>query len=161
MPLLAELVAFYRTITIKIWLRLSLPWHRLNQTQSRITFSILRGRDYALLTAPSRLKSLLFPPSHFPIVIRQSFIEGKREPIDATRRIISMTVNSATVSARTGSTVTYWIVTILLATECIVGGIMGSLRMEPFIGVATNAIRFSRGRGRRWIPSVPVPRDLI
>ncbi|MBV9732003.1 MAG: DoxX family protein, partial [Verrucomicrobia bacterium] len=49
-----------------------------------------------------------------------------------------MTVNSPAVSARTGSTVAYWIVTILLATECIVGGIMGALKMEPFIGVATH-----------------------
>ena len=47
-----------------------------------------------------------------------------------------MTINSPAVSARTSSTVAYWIVTILLATECIVGGIMGTLRMEPFIGVA-------------------------
>jgi uncharacterized membrane protein YphA (DoxX/SURF4 family) len=49
-----------------------------------------------------------------------------------------MTVNSPTVSARTGSVVAYWIVTILLATECMLGGIMGALRMEPFIGVATH-----------------------
>jgi uncharacterized membrane protein YphA (DoxX/SURF4 family) len=49
-----------------------------------------------------------------------------------------MTVNNPAVAARTGSTVAYWIVTILLATECIVGGIMGALRMEPFIAVATH-----------------------
>ena len=46
-----------------------------------------------------------------------------------------MTVNSPTVSARTGLSTSYWITTALLATECIVGGVMGALRMEPFIGV--------------------------
>ena len=49
-----------------------------------------------------------------------------------------MSVNNPAVSARMGAAITYWIVTILLATECIVGGIMGSLRMEPFIGIATH-----------------------
>ena len=49
-----------------------------------------------------------------------------------------MTVTSPAVSTRTGSSVAYWIVTILLTTECIAGGFMGALRMEPFIGVATH-----------------------
>ena len=38
-------------------------------------------------------------------------------------------------SGRVGFTVAYWTVTIVLATECIIGGIMGALQMEPFIGV--------------------------
>jgi uncharacterized membrane protein YphA (DoxX/SURF4 family) len=46
-----------------------------------------------------------------------------------------MSINSPTISARPGSTAAYWIVTALVATECIVGGVMGALRMEPFIGV--------------------------
>src|SRR5215472_2668734 len=29
----------------------------------------------------------------------------------------------------------YWITTAILATECIVGGIMGALRLQPFIGI--------------------------
>ena len=31
--------------------------------------------------------------------------------------------------------VAYWVVTFALATECIVGGIMGALQLPPFIGV--------------------------
>jgi hypothetical protein len=38
MPLLTELIAFYATVTIKIWLLRSRPWHQLNQAQSGITF---------------------------------------------------------------------------------------------------------------------------
>jgi uncharacterized membrane protein YphA (DoxX/SURF4 family) len=29
----------------------------------------------------------------------------------------------------------YWITTLVLATECVVGGAMGALRLQPFIGV--------------------------
>jgi hypothetical protein len=29
----------------------------------------------------------------------------------------------------------YWITTIILATECIVGGVMGGLRLPPFSGI--------------------------
>jgi hypothetical protein len=32
-------------------------------------------------------------------------------------------------------TFAYWLATGLLATECVVGGVMGSLRMQPFIGI--------------------------
>ena len=46
-----------------------------------------------------------------------------------------MSFVSPTVSDRRGFSVAYWTVTIVLAAECIVGGIMGSLQMEPFIGV--------------------------
>ena len=49
-----------------------------------------------------------------------------------------MSANSPAVSSRTGSTITYWIVSVLLAIECFIGGIMGSLRMEPFNGIATH-----------------------
>jgi uncharacterized membrane protein len=35
-------------------------------------------------------------------------------------------------------TVGYWVMTAILATECLVGGVMGALRMEPFIGIATH-----------------------
>jgi uncharacterized membrane protein YphA (DoxX/SURF4 family) len=29
----------------------------------------------------------------------------------------------------------YWITTLLLATECVVGGVMGALQLQPFIGI--------------------------
>ncbi len=32
-------------------------------------------------------------------------------------------------------TLTYWIATVILAVECIVGGLMASLRMQPFLGI--------------------------
>jgi uncharacterized membrane protein YphA (DoxX/SURF4 family) len=34
-----------------------------------------------------------------------------------------------------GRAVVYWIATAILATECIVGGVMGALRMPPFIEI--------------------------
>jgi putative NADH-flavin reductase/uncharacterized membrane protein YphA (DoxX/SURF4 family) len=34
-----------------------------------------------------------------------------------------------------GHTVAYWITTALLATECVVGGVMGGLRISPFIDI--------------------------
>src|SRR5262245_65576448 len=36
-------------------------------------------------------------------------------------------------SSRT-RTIVYWITTIILVLECEVGGIMGGLRMQPFLG---------------------------
>jgi uncharacterized membrane protein YphA (DoxX/SURF4 family) len=32
----------------------------------------------------------------------------------------------------------YWITTAILATECLVGGVMGALRLPPFLGTATH-----------------------
>jgi uncharacterized membrane protein YphA (DoxX/SURF4 family) len=32
----------------------------------------------------------------------------------------------------------YWITTAVLATECLVGGVMGGLQMSPFLGTATH-----------------------
>ena len=32
-------------------------------------------------------------------------------------------------------TIAYWFATLLLATECVVGGTMASLRMQPFLGI--------------------------
>jgi uncharacterized membrane protein YphA (DoxX/SURF4 family) len=46
-----------------------------------------------------------------------------------------MSFASPTALGRVGFTVAYWIVTTVLAAECIIGGIMGALQMEPFIGV--------------------------
>jgi putative NADH-flavin reductase len=34
-----------------------------------------------------------------------------------------------------GRTTAYWLATLVLATECVVGGLMGSLRMQPFLGI--------------------------
>jgi hypothetical protein len=31
--------------------------------------------------------------------------------------------------------VTYWVITLILATECLMGGVMGALRLPPFIGI--------------------------
>ena len=41
------------------------------------------------------------------------------------------------VSAPAGRTRTlaYWIATVILAVECVVGGVMASLRMQPFLGI--------------------------
>jgi uncharacterized membrane protein len=42
---------------------------------------------------------------------------------------------TAPASASRARTLAYWIVTGIIATECIVGGIMGGLHMPPFIGI--------------------------
>jgi uncharacterized membrane protein YphA (DoxX/SURF4 family) len=34
-----------------------------------------------------------------------------------------------------GRTVAYWVTTLLLALECLVGGIIGALQRPPFIGI--------------------------
>jgi uncharacterized membrane protein len=41
----------------------------------------------------------------------------------------------ASVFSTRRRTIAYWALTLLLATECIVGGIMGALRLPPFIGI--------------------------
>jgi uncharacterized membrane protein len=39
---------------------------------------------------------------------------------------------------RSGSTVGYWITTLMLATECVVGGVMGGLQLAPFRDTAVD-----------------------
>jgi hypothetical protein len=34
--------------------------------------------------------------------------------------------------------ITYWITTAILATQCVVGGVLGALRLPPFIDIATD-----------------------
>jgi uncharacterized membrane protein YphA (DoxX/SURF4 family) len=41
----------------------------------------------------------------------------------------------AATPAGRGRAVVYWIATAILTTECIVGGVMGALRMPPFIEI--------------------------
>jgi DoxX-like family len=31
--------------------------------------------------------------------------------------------------------IAYWVITVLIATECLVGGMMGALRLPPFVGI--------------------------
>jgi hypothetical protein len=42
---------------------------------------------------------------------------------------------SCAASSTRSRTVAYWVTTLVLATECVVGGVMGALRLPPFIGV--------------------------
>jgi hypothetical protein len=39
---------------------------------------------------------------------------------------------------RSVSTATYWTATLVLATECLVGGVMGGLQLSPFLDTATH-----------------------
>jgi uncharacterized membrane protein YphA (DoxX/SURF4 family) len=48
------------------------------------------------------------------------------------RRNVPMTDLAASSRNRT---IAYWITTVVLATECVVGGVMGALRLPPFIGI--------------------------
>jgi uncharacterized membrane protein YphA (DoxX/SURF4 family) len=42
------------------------------------------------------------------------------------------------ISATRARFVAYWVSTAILATECLVGGVMGALRLPPFIDTATH-----------------------
>jgi uncharacterized membrane protein YphA (DoxX/SURF4 family) len=43
-----------------------------------------------------------------------------------------MTTAEPAVSGRSGTTI-YWVATVVLAAECVVGGMMGALQLRPFI----------------------------
>src|SRR5918997_3824989 len=43
-----------------------------------------------------------------------------------------------TIAPTRATTSTYWIVTAVLATECVVGGVMGALQLSPFLDTATH-----------------------
>jgi uncharacterized membrane protein YphA (DoxX/SURF4 family) len=34
-----------------------------------------------------------------------------------------------------GRTIAYWDSTVLIAAECLIGGLMGALRLQPFVGI--------------------------
>ena len=34
--------------------------------------------------------------------------------------------------------ITYWVTTAVFVVECLVGGVMGALRLPPFLGTATH-----------------------
>ncbi len=59
-----------------------------------------------------------------------SFLLDELERPTHVRRIVGLST-----PAGQGRSVAYWVATLLLATECVVGGVMGALRMQPFLGV--------------------------
>jgi hypothetical protein len=59
-----------------------------------------------------------------------SFLLDELERPTHVRRIVGL----STPVGR-GRTIAYWLATLLLATECIGGGVMGGLRMQPFLGI--------------------------
>jgi uncharacterized membrane protein YphA (DoxX/SURF4 family) len=42
------------------------------------------------------------------------------------------------ISAGHARVITYWTTTVVLAAECLVGGVMGALRLQPFKGITTH-----------------------
>jgi uncharacterized membrane protein YphA (DoxX/SURF4 family) len=50
----------------------------------------------------------------------------------------SSTRRTTQLSSTRAGVITYWTTTVILATECLVGGVMGGLRLPPFIGIATD-----------------------
>jgi uncharacterized membrane protein YphA (DoxX/SURF4 family) len=42
---------------------------------------------------------------------------------------------AVSVTSSRSRSIAYWVTTVLLALECVVGGLMGALRLPPFIGV--------------------------
>src|SRR5262245_36442825 len=59
-----------------------------------------------------------------------SFLLDELERPTHVRRIVGL----STVVGR-GQTIAYWLATVVLAIECVVGGVMGGLRMQPFLGI--------------------------
>src|SRR5262245_5487278 len=52
-----------------------------------------------------------------------------------TRRNAPMTDLTGSAPSSRSRSIAYWITTLVLATECVVGGVMGALRLSPFIGI--------------------------
>jgi uncharacterized membrane protein YphA (DoxX/SURF4 family) len=48
------------------------------------------------------------------------------------------TIPTRRLSSTRAGAIAYWTTTTVLATECIGGGVMGALRLPPFIGIATD-----------------------
>jgi uncharacterized membrane protein YphA (DoxX/SURF4 family) len=44
-------------------------------------------------------------------------------------------ITSSAASSFKSRTFAYWVTTLVLATECVVRGVMGALRLPPFIGI--------------------------
>jgi uncharacterized membrane protein YphA (DoxX/SURF4 family) len=72
--------------------------------------------------------------SPFLVAIRHCSSD-ERNPADVTKIRTPMTnPASSAVPSRT-RTMVYWGTTLVLVTECVVRGVMGALRLPPFIGV--------------------------
>jgi hypothetical protein len=56
---------------------------------------------------------------------------GAATPAPVERPIHVREIVALSIPAGRGRAVVYWISTAILATECIVGGVMGALRMPP------------------------------
>jgi hypothetical protein len=59
-----------------------------------------------------------------------SFLLDELERPAHVRRIVGLST-----PAGRGRTLAYWLATLALATECVVGGLMGGLRLQPFLGI--------------------------
>lgn len=52
--------------------------------------------------------------------------------------VMSPTHHRTQITSTRAGMMAYWITTAILATECIVGGVLGALRLPPFIDIATD-----------------------
>lgn len=52
--------------------------------------------------------------------------------------MVTSEARSIRISRGTLRTVTYWTTTLVLAAECIIGGVMGGLQLSPFLDTATH-----------------------
>src|SRR5262249_22431989 len=48
------------------------------------------------------------------------------------------TIPTLRLSSTRAGAIVYWTTTAILAAECLGGGVMGALRLPPFIGIATD-----------------------
>ena len=44
-------------------------------------------------------------------------------------------LRSSSMAITQGRTIAYWVSTVLIAAECLIGGLMGALRLQPFVGI--------------------------
>jgi uncharacterized membrane protein YphA (DoxX/SURF4 family) len=70
----------------------------------------------------------------------QLVIEATRDalllPVGVKGNRLSMTnFTSSEASSTRSRTIAYWVTTLILATECAVGGVMGALKLPAFIGI--------------------------
>jgi uncharacterized membrane protein YphA (DoxX/SURF4 family) len=65
---------------------------------------------------------------------RSLFIQRTRHLLRDQQEEVNMGTTNLTTSSQ-GRTIAYWVTTLLLALECLAGGIMGGLQRPPFLGI--------------------------
>jgi uncharacterized membrane protein YphA (DoxX/SURF4 family) len=80
------------------------------------------------------LKVVFVHLSHLLVALRHCSSD-ERKAADVTKRRALMTNLASSAVPSRSRTIAYWCTTLVLAAECVVGGVMGALRLPPFSGI--------------------------